>query len=185
MIAFFTSVERSVGLNGIQPVAGEATDGDGETDGAGGSKKRVMNDCKKTCCAQQSLGFIIIMKKKTRKVYVVLSIFGLLASCAPMSPLEAQYTDTRRTAENARTYEDHESLAKQYENIAEKLRVKAEEKKQLLQHYEEKSYLYGKQAPDRQSHTWALLRKYEKAAKETIKQASFHQKMALGLAEGD
>ena len=85
----------------------------------------------------------------------------------------------------ARTYADHDSLAKQYENTAKKLLVKAEEQKKLLQHYEEKSYLYGRQAQDRQSHTWALLRKDEKVAKETIKQAAFHQKMAQGLAKGD
>ncbi len=129
--------------------------------------------------------FIMIMKKKTAKVCAALSVLGLLASCAPMSPLEAKYADTRRAAENASTPADHDSLARQYENTAEKLLAKAKEKKQLLQHYEEKSYLYGRQSLDKQSHTWALLRKYEKVAEETIKHASFHQKMASRLPEGE
>lgn len=125
------------------------------------------------------------MKAKIGKCFAVLSMVGLLASCAQMSPREAQNADSRRAAENARTYADHNRLAKQYENTAKELLTKTEERKKLLQHYEEKSYLYGKQAQDRQSHTRALLRKEEKVAKETIKQAAFHQKKAAELAKGD
>src|SRR5690348_17319392 len=124
------------------------------------------------------------MKTKIEKLLAVLAI-ALLASCAQMSPLEAQDADIRKDAENARTYADHDRLAKQYENTAKELLVKAEEQKKLLQHYEEKSYLYGRQAQDYQSHTSALLNKYQQAAAETIKQAAFHQKMASELAKGD
>lgn len=125
------------------------------------------------------------MKKTTGKVYAVLSLVGALASCAPMSPLEAQYADTCRASENARSYAEHGSLARQFKNTARELLVKAEEQKKLLQHYEEKSYLYARPAQDKQSHSWALQRKYENLAKETIGRASFHEKMASRLAEGD
>jgi hypothetical protein len=124
------------------------------------------------------------MKTKIEKFLAVLAI-ALLASCAQTSPIEARNSDIRKTAESARTYADHDRLAKQYESTAKELLVKAEEQKKLLQHYEEKSYLYGRQAQDNQSHASALLNKYQQAAAETIKQAAFHHKMASELAKGD
>jgi predicted small lipoprotein YifL len=124
------------------------------------------------------------MKSKIGKLFATLAI-TLLASCAQMGPLEAQNADIRKAAENARTHADHNRLAKQYESTAKELLVKAEEQKKLLQHYEEKSYRYGRQAQDHQSHTSALLNKYQQAAAETIKQAAFHHKIAAELAKGD
>lgn len=117
-------------------------------------------------------------------------MLGLLASCAqiPMRSPEAQKAQNahaRGAEEGARTYADHSNLAKQYENMARELLAKSEERKKLLQHYEEKSYLYGRRAQDMQSHAWALLHKYEKATKETVKQAAFHRKMASELAKSD
>ena len=107
---------------------------------------------------------------------------GLLASCAQMGPLEAQSENIHRVEKSANTYADHENLAKQYQNSATEMLRKAEQQKELLQHYQEKSYLYGRQAQDKQSHTAALLRKYERTAKKDIKQATFHRKMASELA---
>jgi predicted small lipoprotein YifL len=124
------------------------------------------------------------MKSKIGKLFAALAI-TLLASCAQMGPLEAQNANIRTAAEHARTYADHDRLARQYESTAKELLVKAEEQKKLLQHYEEKSYLYGRQAQDHQSHTSALLNKYQQAAAETIKQAAVHHKIAAELAKGD
>lgn len=125
------------------------------------------------------------MKTKSGTFIAVLSTLGLLASCAQMSPLEAQYDSTRKAAQNARTYADHNNLAKQYENTAKEMLVKAEEQRKLLEQYEEKGYLYGRQAQDVQSRTWALLNKYKQGAEETIHQAAFHQRMASELAKRD
>ena len=83
-----------------------------------------------------------------------------------MGPLEAQNANARKAAESARTYADHDRLAKQYESAAKELLVKAEEQKKLLQHYEEKSYLYGRQAQDNKSHTAALLSRYQRAVED-------------------
>ncbi len=58
-------------------------------------------------------------------------------------------------------------------------RRKAEEQKKLLQHYEEKSYLYGREAQDLISHTSALVRKYGETAQENRKEAALHRQMAL------
>ena len=46
-------------------------------------------------------GFITIMKTKLGKFVAVLSMLGLLASCAQMGPLEAQNADIRKAAESA------------------------------------------------------------------------------------
>ncbi len=116
---------------------------------------------------------------------MILSTLGLLASCAQMSPLEAQNDNIQRAGKSAKTYADHDKLAKQYQNTAKEMLTKVEEQKKLLQHYEEKSYLYGRQAQDKQSHTSALLHKYERTAEEDIKQAAFHQQMASELAPRD
>src|SRR5687768_3932447 len=102
-----------------------------------------------------------------------------------MSPLEAQNDLIHKAEKNARTYVDHDNLAKQYQNTAKEMLVKAEEQKKLLQHYEEKSYLYGRQAQDKQSHALALVHKYEQTAEEDIKQAAFHRKMASELSKRD
>ncbi|MDQ3186610.1 MAG: hypothetical protein M3Q16_09200 [Pseudomonadota bacterium] len=125
------------------------------------------------------------MKTGIGKFIAVVLTLGLLASCAQTGALEVQNDNTRKAAQNARTYADHDSLAKRYENTAKELRVKAEEQKKLLQHYDDKSYLYGRQGQDFQSHTLALMRKYEQAAEETITQAAFHHRMASELAKRD
>jgi hypothetical protein len=59
------------------------------------------------------------------------------------------------------------------------MQAKAEEQKKLLQHYEEKSYLYGREAQDLISHTGGLVRKYGETAQENRKEAALHQQMAL------
>ena len=125
------------------------------------------------------------MKTKSGTFVAVLSMLGLLASCAQMGPLEKQGDDIHKAAQNAITYADHDNLAKRYAKTAKEIQVKAEEQKKLLQHYEDKSYLYGRQAQDIQSRTWALLNKYEQAVEENIHQAAFHQRMASELAKHD
>jgi hypothetical protein len=126
-----------------------------------------------------------IVKTTSGTFVAILSALGLLASCAQMSPLEAQNDNIHRAGKSAKTYADHDKLAKQYQNTAQEMLKKAEEQKKLLQHYEEKSYLYGRQAQDKQSHTAALLHKYQRTAEEDIKQAAFHRQMALKLAPRD
>lgn len=61
---------------------------------------------------------------KTGKLFAVFSMLGLLASCAQLSAFEVQ---------NARTHADHDNLAKQYENTAKEMQIKAGEQRKLLQ----------------------------------------------------
>src|SRR5688500_9180598 len=120
---------------------------------------------------------------KTRKFFAVLSL-GLMAACAQMSSHEAvQNTNSRKAAENARTRIDHDALTKYFESAAREMQAKAKEQKHLLEHYEKKGHLYGRQAQDLKSHTAALLRKYEANAEENIKEAAAHRQMALEQAK--
>lgn len=130
-------------------------------------------------------GLITIMKAKIGKFVAAISMIGLLASCAQTGALEVHNAELDQAAQSARTYADHDRLAKQYKNNARQLLVKADEQKKLLSQYQEKSYMYGRQAQDLQSHTTALLHKYERAVESNIQQAAYHQKMAAELAKGD
>ncbi len=78
---------------------------------------------------------------------------------------------------------NHESVAKYYEDSAAEMRAKVQEQKQLLEQYEDKSYLYGKKAQDLQSHTSALIRKYEQAAEADAKKANTHRQIAARIKE--
>lgn len=119
----------------------------------------------------------------TRRILTVLS-FGLLAACAQMSPHEAvQNANTRRVAQKARTPGDHDALSKYFENAAREMQTKADEQKKLLEHYEEKGYLYGRRAQDLKSHTAALLHKYEANVDENIRAAAAHRQMAVEQAK--
>lgn len=119
-----------------------------------------------------------------KRFAVVVFILGFLASCAPMSRYEAIDSPAlRQTVENARTREDHEALTRHFETLASEMRSRGEEQRKLLRHYEEKSYLYGRQAQDRQSHTWALMLKYEKAARMSQIYATSHRQIASQLEQ--
>ena len=107
---------------------------------------------------------------------------GLLSACAPMSPYEAVNSPAvLQKVENARTRADHVALSTYFENLAAEMRIKAEAQRKLLQQYQEKSYLYGRQAQDQQSHTWALMHRYERASKTSLGKAASHRGIAARL----
>ena len=114
-----------------------------------------------------------------------LSMAGLLASLSPSAvasePVEAAVI--RMAAEGATTQGDHEALAKLYEDAATELQATVAEQKELLEHYEDKSYLYGRRAQDLQSHTHALIRKYEKTVRKNLQAAAMHRQIAGRLKE--
>ncbi len=125
------------------------------------------------------------MNTNVRRLYATLFMLGLLSSCAQLGSFEVQNDDTRKAAQNARTPVDHDNLAKYFENSAKEMQVKAEEQRKLLQHYEDKSYLYGSNGQIFQAHTSAMIRSYERAARENLNEAVFHLKMAAELAKRD
>ena len=125
------------------------------------------------------------MKTRPGNIIAALSMVGLLASLSP-SVIAAETADTpeiRAAVQNAATPGDHEAVAKHYEDAAAQMQAKVNEKKELLEHYEDKSYLYGRRAQDLQSHTAALVRHYEKTVKANIQEAALHRQMASKLEE--
>ena len=121
------------------------------------------------------------MNKRT--FFSALSL-SLLAACAQLSPHEAvQNTNARRVIQNARMRGDHDALSEYFEDTAQKMQAKAEEERKLLEHYEEKSYLYGRRTQDLKAHTEALVRKYTKSAEENMKQSALQRKMAREQAQ--
>jgi cystathionine beta-lyase/cystathionine gamma-synthase len=118
------------------------------------------------------------MKTEIRKFIGAVSTLGLLASYAQAGPFEVQDDNTSVATQNASTFAYHGGIARRYENKARELQVKVEEHKKLLQHYEDKSYLYGRHGQEFQSHTEAVLRKYKLAAEKAATQAAFHHGMA-------
>ena len=128
------------------------------------------------------LGFAA-MKTKLGYVFAALSMIGALVS-ASSSVVAAQPIDTpeiRTAAQNAVTCGDHDAIAKYYENTAVQMQAKVAEQKELLEQYENKSYLYARRAQDLQSHTLALIRDYEKSAEASTKTAALHRQMAARL----
>lgn len=126
------------------------------------------------------------MKTEPANILSALSMFALLVSLNPMALAAADPTDTpeiRIAIQNAVTRGDHEAAAKYYEDAAVELQAKLKEKKELLEHYEDKSYLYGRQAQDLQSHTDALVRKYEQTVKANMREAALYRKLAVQLPE--
>jgi hypothetical protein len=104
-----------------------------------------------------------------RDIFMALFLPGLIASCAPNAFGEG--------SSKSNPSEYHITRAKYYEEIAMNLSIKAKEQEQLLEHYEEKSYLYGKRAQDLQAHTWALMRKYRRASMENLTKAADHRRI--------
>ncbi len=112
---------------------------------------------------------------KTGKFILVLTILGLLASCAQMKP---QPMDMTQTAQKAKSGPDHNALVKRYEDAAKDLQEKVREHKKQLEEYENHSYLYGKQAQNLQAHCQGLIRFYEQAAEANISMAKSHRQLA-------
>jgi hypothetical protein len=114
----------------------------------------------------------------------MVSMLSLMASCAPMSPYQIIDSPAlRKTVQNARTRSDHDALTRYFENLAKEMGARAEEQRKLLQHYQEKSYLYGRRAQDQQSHTWALMVRYEQAVKTSLSKAASHREIAAKLEQ--
>jgi hypothetical protein len=133
-----------------------------------------------------SIWVYTIMKTKSEKYFAALSMIVLLASLSTGATATHMSVDTpeiRTAAQNASTRSDHEAIARYYEEAATQMKAKLEEQKELLDHYQNKSYLYGRQAQDLQSHTEALVRDYEETVGADIKEATLHRQMASKLEE--
>jgi hypothetical protein len=125
------------------------------------------------------------MKTKSGNIFAVLSMAVLLGSMNSLT-IAAEPIDTpeiRAAVQKATTRSDHEAVAKYYENAAMQMQAKVKEEKELLEQYRNKSYLYGRQAQDLQSHTAALIRRHEQTIAADMQEATLHRQMASKLDE--
>ncbi|ESS73785.1 hypothetical protein MGMO_10c00070 [Methyloglobulus morosus KoM1] len=112
---------------------------------------------------------------KTKFLITLLLTLGLLTACAEMNP---HPMDMSQAVLNAETKADHEALAKHYDEEAEVMQLKVDEHKKLLEQYESKAYLYGRQAEDLKAHCERLVTSYENAVDANRKMAEMHRGMA-------
>ena len=112
---------------------------------------------------------------KALKLLIPLFAFTVLAACAQMSSSVVAPTGI---ASN-----DHEALVRHYENLASHAKTRLQENKKILEAYEARSYYYGRQGLDLQSHTSANIRAHQKTLKESLRYADLHRKMALEQRE--
>ncbi len=103
-------------------------------------------------------------------------VLGLSAACSEMNP---HPMDMSQAVQNAKTKADHEALAQHYTEAAQKMQVKADEHKRLLDQYQSKSYLYGKQAETFKMHCQALINAYERAVEENRAMAAKHREVEV------
>ena len=111
------------------------------------------------CTHSNSIGFILTMKTNFLRIFAA---WRLQIVASP---------------------HDHEVVAKHYDDVAMQAQAKVKEQKELLEQYQNKSYLYGRQAQDLQSHTEALIRDYEQTVTATVREAALHRQMASKLQE--
>lgn len=111
-------------------------------------------------------------------LYMFAMATALMSSAGAMADIPA-----RVASQSVMTPCCHEELVSFYEDAARDLQTKAQKKTQLLEQYQNKSYLYGRQAQDLQAQTHALIRKYEQAAKVKMGKAAEHRQMAVELEE--
>ncbi|HEY8160318.1 MAG TPA: hypothetical protein VIF10_16620 [Methylobacter sp.] len=112
---------------------------------------------------------------KTKLLVTLLLAAGLVVACAEMNP---HPMDMDLAVQNATSKADHEALAEHYEEAAKEMQAKAEQHKKLLNQYEAKSYLYGRQAEDLKAHCLRLIDVYEKAAQENLSMAKMHRQIS-------
>ncbi|MDN5882026.1 MAG: hypothetical protein L0H37_06625 [Nitrosospira sp.] len=121
---------------------------------------------------------------KTKNIVAALSMMGFLASVS-LSVRATEDPVILAAAKQAVTAGDHIAVAKSLEEEAKQMQVKVEEQKELLEQYEDKAYLYGRQAQDLQSHTSALVNKYEQVVNDDIKEAVVHRQIAAKLEQNN
>ena len=117
--------------------------------------------------------------------FSLLLMFMAAMSLPVQASAEVEGFDVDAASRNAVTRSDHEAVARYYDNAAIETQAKAHEQKRLLEQYENKSYLYGREAQDMLAHTYALARKYEKEAQANTREAALHRQMASQIEEND
>ena len=110
---------------------------------------------------------------------VAVLAIGFLSGCAQMSPIASTLSNDEIVAN--RLFIDpnnHDAMAKHYEDVAKEMKAKLQAKKEQLEEYERHNYYYGRKGQSFRSHTWANMRYLEKSIEENLKEAAIDHKIA-------
>jgi len=114
------------------------------------------------------------MKTLVKVIAVAALTMGALTGCQQnVHPM-----DMTAAVQNAKTQEDHETLAAHYEQAAKDAQAKVDEHKKLLAQYKQHRYLSGKQAETFLIHCEALISSYQKAVDANTEMAKMHHQLA-------
>jgi hypothetical protein len=80
--------------------------------------------------------------------------------------------------QNAETRENHEALAKHYDEVSQEMLADAEEEKAMLEQYQAKPHKYGKSILDLKARATAMIRDFELASEESKQMADYHRQLA-------
>jgi hypothetical protein len=131
-----------------------------------------------------SIGSAIAMKTEFGNLFTVFNVvFMLSLSSLTIAAQPADAPAPDMATENAAIQRAHEGLAEYYEGLAANMQAKLAEQEALLEHYEDKSYQYGRRALDLQSHTHALIRNYKKSVETNLQAAASHRQVASRFKE--
>ena len=118
-------------------------------------------------------------KMRTNTFWIVVLALGILSGCAQMSPIASNHSNEIRSIElGSIDPNNHNAVAKHYEDAADEIKAKLQAQKKLLEEYEGHNYYYGRRGQDAQSHITANIRHFESSIKENLKEATIHRKMA-------
>ena len=122
----------------------------------------------------------MFIKRRFWALIILISMNVLLTACASMTPLTETHHAVDGVAFDKLKKHEHEALANEFNNKANEMWAKAEEKKVLLKH---KSYSsqFGKNRKNAKSRIKYKIHKYEQAAAKYREIADGHQKMAIEL----
>jgi endonuclease III len=108
-----------------------------------------------------------------KTVFVALLLLNFVTACSEVNP---HPMDMTQLVQNAKTHEDHEALAKHYDDAAQEAQAKLVEHEKLLEKYQTGSY--GRQAQPLKNHCEFLVRTYKQAVESNKAMADVHRKMA-------
>jgi endonuclease III len=111
---------------------------------------------------------------KGQKFLVVLAVLTLVTAFARVN---SHAMDMTQAIQNAKSADDHNALAKHYEDAASEMEIKVQEHKELLRNYDTYGYKYGKQAQDLKTYCRALISAYEQAVNANRKMAKSHRQL--------
>lgn len=123
------------------------------------------------------------MKTNTNKYFLAFSILAFFITAVSMSSLAFSQNIETNSAMSGEGDFDHNTLARQYDNLAQEMLTKAEEEKAEIVSKPNTSF-FGKTGMRHKARLKNKIYKYEKAAAEYLDKAGYHRKIAAGQTDG-